>query len=56
MHILMGVPLNPHDAERKGLVHETVSGKAIDRAIEIARRLAAHTPVYRGQARSLSHD
>ena len=44
MHILMGVPLNPHDAERKGLVHETVSGKAIDRAIEIARRLAAHTP------------
>ena len=44
MHILMGVPLNPRDAERKGLVHETVSGKAIDRAMEIARRLAAHTP------------
>jgi enoyl-CoA hydratase/carnithine racemase len=38
MHILRGVPLNPHDAERKGLVHETVSGKAIDPAIEIARR------------------
>jgi enoyl-CoA hydratase/carnithine racemase len=28
MHILMGQPLNPREAERKGLVHETVSGKA----------------------------
>ena len=43
MHILMGVPLNPRDAEKKGLVHETVSGKALDRAMEIARRLVAHT-------------
>lgn len=43
MHILMGQPLNPRDAERKGLVHETVSGKAIDRAMEIAKRLCSHT-------------
>jgi enoyl-CoA hydratase len=39
MHILIGQPLNPREAERKGLVHETVSGKALDRALEIARRL-----------------
>jgi enoyl-CoA hydratase len=39
MHILMGDPLTPREAERKGLVHETVSGKALDRAMEIARRL-----------------
>ena len=44
MHILMGQPLNPRKAERKGLVHETVSGKALDRAMEIARRLSSHTP------------
>jgi enoyl-CoA hydratase/carnithine racemase len=41
MHILMGQPLNPREAERKGLVHETVSGKALDRALEIARRLSS---------------
>src|SRR5260221_2717643 len=44
MHILMGVPLTPRDAERKGLVHETVGGKALDRAMDIARRLSHHTP------------
>src|SRR6266436_8249563 len=44
MHILMGNPLTPREAERKGLVHETVSGKALDRAMEIARRLSSHTP------------
>src|SRR3982075_100405 len=44
MHILMGEALNPREAERKGLVHETVSGKALDRAMEIARRLSSHTP------------
>jgi len=44
IHILMGQPLNPREAERKGLVHETVSGKALDRAMEIARRLSSHTP------------
>ena len=43
MHVLMGRPLNPRDAERKGLVHETVSGRAIDRAMEIAQRLTSHT-------------
>jgi enoyl-CoA hydratase/carnithine racemase len=37
----MGDPITPRDAERKGLVHETVSGKALDRAIEIARRLSS---------------
>jgi enoyl-CoA hydratase len=35
MHILV---------ERKGLVHETVGGKALDRAMEIARQLSSHTP------------
>ena len=40
----MGQPLNPREAERKGLVHETVSGKALDRAMEIARRLSLHPP------------
>jgi enoyl-CoA hydratase/carnithine racemase len=44
MHILMGVPLTPREAERKGLVHETVSDKALDRAMEIAHRLSSHTP------------
>jgi enoyl-CoA hydratase len=44
MRILMGVPLTPREAERKGLVHETVSGKALDRAMEIAQRLSSHTP------------
>src|ERR1700746_3094486 len=41
MHILMGDPLTPREAERKGLVHETVNGKALDRAMEIARRLSS---------------
>jgi enoyl-CoA hydratase len=41
MHILMGDPLTPREAERRGLVHETVSGKALDRAKEIARRLSS---------------
>src|SRR6201981_912069 len=44
MHILVGKALNPRDAESKGLVHETVSGNALDRAMEIARRLSLHTP------------
>ena len=44
MHILLGKPLNPREAERRGLVHETVSGKAIDHAMQIARRLSSHTP------------
>ncbi len=44
MHILMGNPLNPREAEKRGLVHETVSGKALDRAMEIARRLSLHPP------------
>src|ERR1700747_1227520 len=41
MHILMGVALSPREAERKGLVHLTVDGKALDQAIEIARRLVS---------------
>jgi enoyl-CoA hydratase/carnithine racemase len=44
MHILMGDPLTPREAERKGLVHETVSGKALDRTMEIAQRLSSHPP------------
>jgi enoyl-CoA hydratase len=44
MHILMGVTLSPKEAERRGFVHECVDGEALDRALEIARRLATHTP------------
>jgi len=44
MHILMGVPVSPREAERRGLVHETVSGHALDRAMEIARHLSSFTP------------
>src|SRR5215472_1849849 len=44
MHILMGDPVAPREAERKGLAHETVSGKALNRAMEIAQRLSSHTP------------
>jgi enoyl-CoA hydratase len=44
MHILMGVPVSPREAERRGLVHETVSGHALDRAIQIARHLSSFTP------------
>jgi len=41
MHILMGVALTPREAERKGFVHVTVDGKAIDHAMELARRLSS---------------
>jgi enoyl-CoA hydratase len=44
LHILMGVTLNPSEAAAKGFVQECVSGKALDRALEIARRIATHTP------------
>jgi enoyl-CoA hydratase/carnithine racemase len=44
MHILLGETLTPQDAAQKGFVHEAVPGKALDRAMEIARRLATHTP------------
>ena len=44
MHILMGVTLSPVEAAQKGFVHEAVPGKALDRAMEIASRLATHTP------------
>jgi enoyl-CoA hydratase/carnithine racemase len=40
----MGVTLSPTEAAQKGFVHEAVSGKAIDRAMDIARRIASHTP------------
>src|SRR5437879_8180776 len=53
MHILMGKALNPRDAERKGLVHETVNGKALDRAMEIAKRLSSHTPESLGYIKRL---
>jgi enoyl-CoA hydratase len=44
MHIFMGDPVAPQEAARLGLVNETVSGKALDRALEIARRLASRPP------------
>jgi len=40
-HILLGAPVSPQEAARQGLVHRTVNGKAIDGALEIARRLTA---------------
>src|ERR1700757_2383633 len=43
-HILMGKPLSPREAETRGFVHETVTGKAIDRAMGIARHLSKHPP------------
>jgi enoyl-CoA hydratase len=53
MHILMGQPLNPREAERKGLVHQTVSGKALDRAMEIAKRFCSFTPQSLGYIKRL---
>ncbi len=44
MHILMGQTISPKEAQRRGFVHEAVQGKALDRALEIAKRLATHTP------------
>jgi enoyl-CoA hydratase/carnithine racemase len=44
MHILMGIALTPREAERKGLVHETVNGKALDQAMEIAKHLSSFPP------------
>ncbi|MBV9043817.1 MAG: enoyl-CoA hydratase/isomerase family protein [Alphaproteobacteria bacterium] len=44
LHILMGVTLSPTEAAAKGFVQECVKGKALDRAMEIAKRIATHTP------------
>jgi enoyl-CoA hydratase/carnithine racemase len=49
----MGRPLNPREAERKGLVHETVGGKALDRAMEIAKRFCSFTPESLGYIKRL---
>ena len=53
MHILMGVTLSPLEAAQKGLVHETVKGRALDRAMEIAKRLVTHTPQSVGSIKRL---
>jgi enoyl-CoA hydratase/carnithine racemase len=52
----MGDPVNPREAERKGLVHETVSGKALDRAMELAKRLSLHTPESVAYIKRLVHN
>jgi enoyl-CoA hydratase len=44
LHILLGQTLSPAEAAAKGFVQECVKGKALDRALEIAARLATHTP------------
>src|SRR5262249_34739278 len=44
MHILMGIPVSPAEAERRGFVHAAVTGSALERALQMARRLAQHTP------------
>lgn len=41
MHILIGEPVTPAEAARLGIVHEAVAGKALERAMTIARKLAA---------------
>ena len=41
MHILLGEPVCPTEAARLGIVHEAVGGKSLDRAMAIARKLAA---------------
>jgi enoyl-CoA hydratase len=44
LHILLGQTLSPPEAAAKGFVQECVGGKALDRALEIAQRMATHTP------------
>ncbi len=44
LHILMGETLTPRQAAAQGFVQECVEGKALDRAMQIARRIATHTP------------
>lgn len=39
-HILLGEPVTPKEAARLGIVHEAVTGKALDRARIVAKRLA----------------
>jgi enoyl-CoA hydratase/carnithine racemase len=53
IHILMGRPPSPRDAEKKRLIDETVSGKAIDQAMEIAKRFCSHTPESLGYIKRL---
>lgn len=42
-HILMGRTLTPREAAEQGFVHEAVNGRALDRALDIARHLSGHT-------------
>src|SRR5260370_22862862 len=44
MHILMGVPVSPREAERTWLVHETVIGMALDRPLALVWQLATFPP------------
>ena len=39
-----GTSAQSERGRKRGFVHETVSGKAIDRAMEIAKRFCLHTP------------
>jgi enoyl-CoA hydratase/carnithine racemase len=43
-NVCRGFTLSPVEAAQRGFVHEAVPGKALDRAMEIAMRLASHTP------------
>jgi enoyl-CoA hydratase len=43
-HILLGDPLDPREAERRGFVHEVIVGKALTRAWEVAQRLRQLDP------------
>jgi len=53
MHILMGGRSIRVTPKRRVLFTKTVSGKAIDRAMEIAKRFCSHTPESLGYIKRL---
>ena len=53
LHILMGQTVSPREAAAQGFVQECVAGPALDRAMEIARRIATHTPESVGHIKRL---
>jgi len=53
MHILMGDPVAPQEAAKLALVNGTVSGKALDHVLEIARDLESRPPEAVGYIKGL---
>src|SRR5260370_826794 len=52
-HILIGKTLSPREAENRGVVQETVKGKASHRVVEIAMPLSKHPPASRAYVERL---